>query len=73
MDISKINTRTIAQKCSPVHIENVINDLVLALREAQVLADEVLALNPSCGELGKGKALKMQESANGLLNKLKET
>lgn len=70
MNLHKINPRSIVQQCSPVHVENVIIDLVLALREAQDLANEVLTLNPSCGELGEGKALRMQESAKRVIEKI---
>ena len=70
MDLYKINPKTIATECSPVHIENVIKDLVLALRDAEKLADQVLTLNPDCGELGQGKAYNLQAWAKRVKDKI---
>ena len=70
MDLYKINPNLIATECSSVHIENVIKDLVLALRDAETLANEVLTLNSSCGELGEGKALELQAWAKRVKHKI---
>lgn len=70
MNLYKINPEAIVRECSPVHIENVIKDLVLALRDAEKLADEVLTLNPYCGELGQGKAVQLQSWAKKVKHKI---
>lgn len=68
--LSALNSFTIARECSATHIGNVIEDKRLLLSACKELADMVMTLNASSGELGAGKCLQMQEIANKLLEKL---
>ena len=61
MNIHALDARAIATQCSPVHIENVILDLVAILKEAEKLAKEVDTLNVHCNEIGSGKMARMKE------------
>lgn len=69
MNIHKLNARSISKECSPVHIENVIIDLVEALKISEQLMKQVLSINPKAGELGEGFANNLIEKATKL-NKL---
>jgi len=55
----------------PVHVENVIKDLVEQLKVAKNLAEEVMSLNSKAGEIGEGKCKNMQAIAEMFLKDIK--
>lgn len=72
MSIHKLNARSISEECSPVHIENVIKDLVEALKLSEQIMNQVLTINPKAGEIGEGfannliaKATELSKLLNG--------
>lgn len=60
MNIHKLDAHKIATQCSPVHIENVILDLVELLKLAERLTKEVDTLNVHSNEIGSGKMANMK-------------
>ena len=52
--------------CSPRHIQSVLEDLHTLALQGRLLADEVMKINPTSGEIGEGFARNLQNLAKGL-------
>lgn len=67
MNVHKIDPELIASKCSPRHIQSVLEDLQKKLVLAEQLASEVISLNPKVNEIGAGKKANMQHIAEMIM------
>lgn len=67
MQAHKLSPEQIS-KCSPRHIQSVIEDLVAIIKLQNKLANDVLSLNPKCNEIGSGKLANMQEIAQKIID-----
>jgi hypothetical protein len=52
--------------CYPRHIQSVLEDLHTLSLQGRLLADEVMRINPTSGEIGEGFARNLQSLAKGL-------
>lgn len=55
----KVNPNVIANKCSPRHVQSVLEDAKQIIEVAIALKNEVLSLNPNCATIGAGKREQM--------------
>ena len=60
--ISKLDPKAISN-ASPMHIQSVLEDLIVVCLQGQALADKVLRLNPKSEEIGAGMLANLQEIA----------
>ena len=63
--VGKLNIEAI-MACSPRHIQSVLEDLYVLAQHGKVLADEVMKINPTSGEIGEGFARNLQSLAKRL-------
>ena len=71
IELQKIKPFLIANECSPLHIQSVIEDLLEIAMAGEKLASSVASLNPNCTEVGEGRLANLIDDANYVLEKIK--
>jgi len=67
-NLDKINIEAIMD-CSPRHIQSVLEDLHALALQGTLLANAVMKINPTSGELGEGFARNLQSLALTVLHR----
>jgi hypothetical protein len=67
-DLDKINIEAI-MNCSPRHLQSVLEDLHALALQGTLLANAVMKINPTAGDIGEGFARNLQSLALAVLHR----